>query len=65
MESAINYWRARTPSTGDEQSLCAEASALAEAYALMILNGRPDIDLSQLKPEARDAFQQWHGQAGA
>lgn len=64
MESAINYWRTRIPSTGDEQSLCAEASALAETYALMIFTGQPVMSLAQLKPMAQDAFAQWHDQAG-
>ncbi|VDK99930.1 hypothetical protein FR5810_00831 [Bordetella pertussis] len=29
LEQAINYWRHRAPSQGDESRLCAQAAALA------------------------------------
>lgn len=58
LESAINYWRNRTPSTGEEQSLCPQASALAEAYALMIINTLPEIQWEDLKPGAQSALAQ-------
>jgi hypothetical protein len=29
LEAAINFWRARSPSSGDELKLCEEASALS------------------------------------
>ena len=37
LEAAINFWRARSPSSGDELSLCKEASALSRPYALLIV----------------------------
>ncbi|MGE8510503.1 MAG: DUF3717 domain-containing protein, partial [Paraburkholderia terricola] len=33
LEAAINFWRARSPSSGDELVLCKEASALSKPYA--------------------------------
>lgn len=43
LEQAINYWRHRAPSQGDESRLCAQAAALATPYALMIIGHRRDI----------------------
>lgn len=60
MEAAINYWRARSPSQGEEMRLCAQASALAEPYALMIFNTQPTIELSALPPAAQQALADWH-----
>jgi len=37
LESAINFWRQRSPSVGEELRLCSEASSLATPYALMII----------------------------
>lgn len=37
LEAAINFWRARSPSSGDELKLCEEASALSKPYALLIV----------------------------
>ena len=64
LESAINYWRARSPSTGDELALCPQASALAEPYALMIFEGRREIAAAQLAPEARQALTDWGSAQG-
>lgn len=64
LESAINYWRARSPSTGDELSLCPQASALAEPYAMMIVEGRREIDAGQLAPAAREALAGWDAKEG-
>ncbi|OZI21297.1 hypothetical protein CAL26_28130 [Bordetella genomosp. 9] len=64
LEDAINYWRNRVPATGEESRLCAEASALATPYALMILEGRRDIPLAELDERARDAFAAWLTAAG-
>lgn len=60
MEAAINYWRAHTPSQGEEMRLCAQASALAEPYALMIFNAQPTIELSALPSAAQQALADWH-----
>jgi hypothetical protein len=63
LEDAINYWRNRVPATGEESRLCAEASALATPYALMILGGRRDIGLGELDEPAQAAFAAWHAAA--
>ncbi|HEV3104379.1 MAG TPA: DUF3717 domain-containing protein [Trinickia sp.] len=57
LEAAINFWRTRSPSSGDELSLCKEASALSKPYALMIVQRRTTVPVDGLEPVARDA---WH-----
>lgn len=59
LEAAINYWRTRSPSQGEEARLCTQAAALARPYALMIMAHRHDIAPDDLSPEARDAYRQW------
>ncbi|HEU0229229.1 MAG TPA: DUF3717 domain-containing protein [Burkholderiaceae bacterium] len=59
LESAINYWRARSPSTGEESALCAEAAALAEPYALLIFNARHDVSWNNLARDAQEALRGW------
>ena len=59
LETAINYWRNLSPARGDELSLCAEASALAKAYALMIIQGAQRIPLDVLDESARAAIQKF------
>ncbi|HTK01457.1 MAG TPA: DUF3717 domain-containing protein [Bordetella sp.] len=59
LEDAINYWRNRFPATGEESRLCAQASALATPYAMMILTGRRDIPAVELDESARAAFTAW------
>lgn len=57
LEAAINFWRARSPSSGDELSLCREASALSKPYALMIVQRRASLPTDGLDPVARDAWE--------
>jgi len=57
LEAAINYWRTRSPSHGDEMSLCAQASALSKPYALMIVQRRTTLSVSELDPFALDALE--------
>lgn len=59
LESAINYWRNRLPSRGDESQLCPQAAALAKPYALMIIGHRHEIAADELDPAARDAYLAW------
>ena len=59
LESAINYWRNLSPARGDELSLCAEASMLAKAYALMIIQGAQRIPMDVLDEPARVAIQKF------
>lgn len=59
LEAAINYWRSQSPSEGDELRLCAEASALAKTYALMIVQGAQRVLVDVLDDAARLAIQQF------
>ncbi|HTJ94249.1 MAG TPA: DUF3717 domain-containing protein [Pararobbsia sp.] len=57
LEAAINFWRTRSPSHGDEMTLGSEASALSKPYARMIVQRRNFIDLTELDKAAIDAWQ--------
>ena len=57
LETAINYWRDRCPSSGDELVLCPQAAALAKPYALMIIQSSQRIPIESLSEKARIA---WH-----
>lgn len=59
LESAINFWRQRSPSVGEELRLCQEASSLATPYALMILERRGQLDVSTLSERAQLALKGW------
>ena len=66
LEQAINYWRNRLPSQGEEARLCAEAAALAVPYATMIMAHTREFARAELSETARAAFQSWESaQAGA
>jgi hypothetical protein len=56
LEAAINFWRARSPSAGDELVLCKEASALSKPYALMIVQRQQKLSQEALDEAARDAW---------
>ncbi|UDG81807.1 DUF3717 domain-containing protein [Candidatus Vallotia cooleyia] len=57
LESAINYWRARSPATGDELRLGKEASALSKPYALLIVTHQHAMLEDELDAVARNAWQ--------
>ena len=59
LEAAINYWRAQSPAEGEELRLCAEATALAKPYALMIVQGAQRMPMDVLDPAAQAAIQQF------
>jgi hypothetical protein len=59
LEAAINFWRNRSPSNGDELALCKEASALSKPYALMIVQRQTAISLLRLDPDARAAWESY------
>ena len=59
LEAAINYWRAQLPSYGDEMKLCQQANALSKPYALMIVQRRKTLPLSELEPNALMAYQSY------
>ena len=59
LESAINFWRQRSPSVGEELRLCPEASSLATPYALMIIERRKQIAIADLSERAQTAIAAW------
>jgi hypothetical protein len=68
LEAAINFWRGRSPSTGDELSLCKEACALSKPYALLIVQRQSGLPTERLDDEARAAWEDYerfkNGQQG-
>ncbi|CAG9273964.1 hypothetical protein PUN4_830029 [Paraburkholderia unamae] len=59
LEAAINFWRNRSPSSGDELALCQEASALSKPYALLIVQRQNTISPERLDPIARAAWESY------
>ena len=59
IESAINWWRARSPST-DGITACAEVRALAEAYALMVYHHATECDEHTMPGAAKQAWLAWY-----
>jgi uncharacterized protein len=59
IESAINWWRERTPSP-DGISLGPEVRALAEVYALMVYYHEPECDEDTMPKVARAAWLAWY-----
>jgi hypothetical protein len=57
LEAAINFWRARSPSSGDELVLCKEASALSKPYALLIVQRQQTLSPDRLDAVARQAWE--------
>ena len=64
LERAINFWRKRHPSTGEEQRLCPEANALAEPYAIAIVTHRTVLQAGDFSEMAQAALHAWYD-AGA
>jgi len=60
IESAINFWRQRSPSIGEEMRLCQEASSLATPYARMIIEHLSQLEVAQLSEKAQIALRVWH-----
>ncbi len=59
LEAAINFWRQRSPSVGEELRLCPEASSLATPYALMIIERRKELAVAELSERAQGALATW------
>lgn len=57
LEQAINYWRAREPSTGEECALSLEVTALATVYALMIFHRTHSLALATLDTTQRQLIE--------
>ena len=65
IESAINFWRQRSPSVGEELRLCQEASSLATPYALMIIERKSQLEISKMSEKAQLALQAWQDATAA
>lgn len=65
IEAAINFWRQRSPSVGEELRLCQEASSLATPYALMIIERRTQLEISRLSDKAQAALRAWQQASAA
>ena len=59
IESAINHWRARSPSP-DGITACPEVLALAEVYALLVYYRETEADEASLPDAARQAWLAWY-----
>jgi hypothetical protein len=59
LENAINEWRARRPSTGEERALSPEVNALAGIYAQMIYHRQTSLPLASLDPVVRQLLEAW------
>ena len=59
IEAAINYWRLTHPSVGEELRLNAQAAALAEPYAMLIVTKRPSLSFDELDVHAQQALHDW------
>ena len=59
IEAAINFWRQRSPSVGEEMRLCPEASSLATPYARMIIERLNQLEISALSDKAQAALHAW------
>lgn len=59
LETAINFWRQRSPSVGEELRLCQEASALATPYACLIIGRKSQLPVAELSEKAQSALKAW------
>ena len=59
IESAINWWRERSPSP-DGITACGEVRALGTVYALMVYRHEDECDEAALGDEARAAWLAWY-----
>ena len=59
LEAAINYWRSQSPAVGEELQLCPEAAALAQPYALMIIQGSQRVPMDVLSAGAKSAIKRF------
>lgn len=59
LEQAINYWRLQRPAIGEECALSPEVNALADVYALMIINHSSSIALAAMGNVAQRLIAVW------
>lgn len=59
LEEAINYWRVQRPATGEECALSPEVNALADVYAVMIIEHLHSIAVDAVGKETRQLLDAW------
>lgn len=59
LEEAINYWRIQRPATGEECALSPEVNALADVYAVMIIEHLHGIAVDLVGKEPRQLLEAW------
>lgn len=59
LEEAINYWRIQRPATGEECALSPEVNALADVYAVMIIEHLHSISAEVIGKEPRQLLDAW------
>ena len=59
LEEAINYWRIQRPATGEECALSPEVNALADVYAVMIIEHLHSIAAEVIGQEPRQLLDVW------
>ncbi|AMP01974.1 hypothetical protein CAter282_4209 [Collimonas arenae] len=59
LEQAINYWRLQRPAVGEECALSPEVNALADVYALMIINRSSSVALASMGSVAQQLIAAW------
>jgi len=59
LEQAINYWRLQRPAVGEECALSPEVNALADVYALMIINHSSSVALASMDSVAQQLIGAW------
>ena len=59
LEEAINYWRIQRPATGEECALSPEVNALADVYAVMIIEHSHSVDLNTVGKEPLQLIDAW------
>ena len=59
LEEAINYWRVQRPATGEECALSPEVNALADVYAVMIIEHLHAIETSAIDQRQRQLLAAW------
>jgi predicted Fe-S protein YdhL (DUF1289 family) len=59
IESAINWWRERSPSP-DGITACTQVRALAEVYALLVYYRQSEADEKTMPRPAHDAWLAWY-----
>jgi hypothetical protein len=64
LEQAINFWRSKRPSIGEERRLSPEVDVLATVYALMIFNRTQSLPLDALEEPSRQLIEAWHSERG-